>query len=140
LLRTPKEKRSILPPPFLAFLQVSIVGCLLIIWCYAHRDSRQPSWPHLADASTAGAAAIQRQSTGCSNFFGGGIIATTIGKEGWWKYHSNVSCKNVRFEMASEMQQPAVLANAQCVINANEHMHDLTGGLLHARSKQAERQ
>jgi hypothetical protein len=36
------------------------------------------------------------------------------------------------------MQQPAVLANAQCVINANEHMHDLTGELLHARSKQAE--
>jgi hypothetical protein len=40
--------------------------------------------------------------------------------------------------MASEMQQPAVLANARCVIYANKHMHDLTGGLLHARSKQAE--
>jgi hypothetical protein len=44
----------------------------------------------------------------------------------------------VAIEMASEMQQPAVLANARCVIYANEHMHDLTGGLLHARSKQAE--
>jgi hypothetical protein len=44
----------------------------------------------------------------------------------------------VAIEMAFEMQQPAVLANARCVIYANEHMHDLTGGLLHARSKQAE--
>jgi hypothetical protein len=41
--------------------------------------------------------------------------------------------------MASEMQKPAVLANARCVIYANDNMHDLTGGLLHARSKQAAR-